>query len=107
MIFTSSLMIWLGDRGIQGNQRWMLWISSDSWCNTGITSGLGTSLRGSRGEEYPFLSCDNLSRLRRNMIIRLKNDQGVWCEDEIQLKDMAAAFYQRLYSAEPVTLCVP
>lgn len=48
-----------------------------------------------------------LVRRRRNMIIRLKNDHGVWCEDEIQLKDMATAFYQRLCSAKPVTLCVP
>lgn len=52
-----------------------------------------------------FFHASTIIRRPRNRIWRLHDSNGVWCEDEQQLRNMENNFYRNLYTSESVMSC--
>ncbi|CAL1404640.1 unnamed protein product [Linum trigynum] len=74
-------------------QEELLWMqkSRDNWINNGDSN-------------TPFFHTSTLARRRRNKILRLQNDDGVWVEDQDMLQNMARDFYIELFTADTATV---
>ncbi|CAA7036129.1 unnamed protein product [Microthlaspi erraticum] len=53
-----------------------------------------------------FFHTSTIVRRRRNRIEMLKNEEGVWLSDALELKRLAIEYFQRLYSLHDVDLVV-
>ncbi|MCH99416.1 hypothetical protein A2U01_0020428, partial [Trifolium medium] len=56
---------------------------------------------GDRNTRYYHIK--TVSRRRKNNIIMLKNDNGQWIDDVIQLQSLANDFYKKLFSADQIS----
>lgn len=52
-----------------------------------------------------FFHTSTLIRRRHNRILGLQSNEGEWCEEPKNLKQMVREFYMKLYTKEPYKAC--
>ncbi|OMO53988.1 hypothetical protein CCACVL1_28153, partial [Corchorus capsularis] len=57
-------------------------------------------IKARREEAGPLMNAKlKFQRRRRNVVNRIKTDEGVWLEDEQQIRDHTLSFYKDLFKA--------